>query len=142
MLSLTSSLKAIKVLVHIAGYEGQFSKFASPKGMKTLKPTHNIWRVGTWRGDNFCNMPIYDHSWSFFCQLHKYISQNLDADGHFEVLNMSKSQLNQKLQHKTQIFIFQFLFNFGRKNLENLWLMNGHFLTIMVIFCQLHNLFP
>ena len=28
---------------------------------------------------------------SFFCQLHKYISQNLDADGHFEVLNMSKS---------------------------------------------------
>ena len=41
MLAFTS-LKAIKVLVHIAGYEGQFSKFASPKGMKTLKPTHNI----------------------------------------------------------------------------------------------------
>ena len=24
----------------------------------------------------------------FFCQLHKYLSQNLDADGHFEVLNV------------------------------------------------------
>ena len=43
---------------------------------------------------------------------------------------MSKSQLNQKLHHKAQIFIFQFLFNFGRKNLENLWLTNDHFLTI------------
>ena len=55
-----------------------------------------------------------------FSQMHKYISQNLGADGHFEVLNISKSQLNQNLQHKTQILIFQFLFNFGRKNLENL----------------------
>ena len=26
----------------------------------------------------------------FFCQLHKYLSQNLGADGHFEVLHKSK----------------------------------------------------
>ena len=31
------------------------------------------------------------------CQPHKYISQNLGADGHFEGLNVSKSQLVQNL---------------------------------------------
>jgi hypothetical protein len=38
--------------------------------------------------------------------LHKYISKNLIDDGHFEVLNMSKSWSDQKLQHKTHIFMF------------------------------------
>jgi hypothetical protein len=28
--------------------------------------------------------PFYDHFWSFFHQLRKYLSQNLDADGHFD----------------------------------------------------------
>jgi hypothetical protein len=56
----------------------------------------------------------------FFRQPHRYLSQTFGADGHFEVLNMSKSQLDKKLQHKTQIFLFQFFFNFGRKNPENL----------------------
>ena len=32
---------------------------------------------------------------AIFCQLHKHLSQNLGADGHFEGLNVSKSQLNQ-----------------------------------------------
>ena len=27
----------------------------------------------------------------FFCQLHEYLSQNLDADVHFEVLSKSES---------------------------------------------------
>ena len=40
--------------------------------------------------DTFLLWPFYDHSWSFFCQLHKCLSQNLGADGHFEVLNKSK----------------------------------------------------
>jgi hypothetical protein len=46
----------------------------------------------------------------FFCQLHRYLSQNLGADGHFEMLNKSKSQLDQKLQQKTQIFQFMTIF--------------------------------
>ena len=33
---------------------------------------------------------FYDHFWSFLCQLHEYLSQNLDDDVHFEVLNVSK----------------------------------------------------
>ena len=70
--------------------------------------------------DNLCVWPFYDHLWSFFCQLHRYISQNLGADSHFEVLNKSKLQLGQKLQHKTLIFLSPLFFNFGRKNLENL----------------------
>ena len=34
---------------------------------------------------------------AIFCQQHRYLSQNLDADSHFEGLNVSKSQLNQNL---------------------------------------------
>ena len=40
-----------------------------------------------------------------FCQLHEHLSQNLGSNGHFEDLNMFKSLLNQKLQHKIQIEI-------------------------------------
>ena len=67
---------------------------------------------------------------SFVWHLHMYLSQNLDADGHFRVLNVSKSQLEQMLQHKTHFF--PFFFNFGRKNLKNLCLINGYFLTIFL----------
>ena len=34
---------------------------------------------------------FYDHIWSFFCQLHEYLSQNWDSDSQFEVLTESKS---------------------------------------------------
>ena len=41
-----------------------------------------------------------------------YLSQNLIADGHFEVLNASETQLDQKLQDKTKknsvLIFFQF----------------------------------
>ena len=47
--------------------------------------------------DNLWAWPFYDHFCSFFCQLHEYVSQNLSAEGHFEVLNASKAQLDQKL---------------------------------------------
>ena len=49
---------------------------------------------------------------AIFCQLHKYISQTLGADGHCEGLNVSKSQLDQNLWHKSQTIVF---FNIGRK---------------------------
>ena len=35
--------------------------------------------------------PFYDHIWPFFRQLHVYLSKNRHSDGHFEVLNKSKS---------------------------------------------------
>ena len=41
----------------------------------------------------------------FFCQLHEHLSQNLGANCHFEGLNVSKSQLDQKLQYKIQFLI-------------------------------------
>ena len=44
--------------------------------------------------------PFWDHFWSFFCQLHEYFSQNLGFDIHFDVLNVSKFQSDQKIQHK------------------------------------------
>ena len=47
--------------------------------------------------------------------LHVYLSQNWGADGHFEGLNVSKSQLDQKLQHKSQMLLTTVFFNFGRK---------------------------
>ena len=35
--------------------------------------------------------PFFDHFWSFFSQLHRYLSQNWVLDGHFEMLSVSKS---------------------------------------------------
>ena len=32
---------------------------------------------------------------AIFCQLHNHLSRNLGTDGHFEGLDVSKSQLNQ-----------------------------------------------
>ena len=63
----------------------------------------------------------------FFCQLHYYLSKNWGSDDHFDVPNMPKSYLDQRLQHKTWFPVFC---NFVRKNTENLWLINGHFRTI------------
>ena len=40
-----------------------------------------------------------------FCQLHEHLSQKLGANGHFEGLNVSKSQLDQKLQYKIQMLL-------------------------------------
>ena len=80
--------------------------------------------------DNLWVWLFYSHFWGIFCQPYRYLSQIFGADGHFEVLNMSKSQLDQKLKAKTQIILFLFFFNFGRKNHENLWLINANFFTI------------
>ena len=77
--------------------------------------------------DNLWVWLFYSHFWGIFCQPYRYLSQTFGADGHFEVLNMSKSQLDQKLKAKTQIILFLFFFNFGRKNHENLWLINANF---------------
>ena len=71
--------------------------------------------------------PFYNPFWSFFWQLHEYLSQNWASDGHFDVPNMPKSDLDQKLLHKTQFPVFC---NFVKKNTENLWHINGHFRTI------------
>ena len=43
---------------------------------------------------------------------------------------MSKSWLDDNLWHKTQFFLSPLIFNFVRKNLENLWLWDDHFLTV------------
>ena len=58
---------------------------------------------------------FYDHFGSICCQLQIYLSQNWGADSHFEMHNMFKSQLDQKLQHKSQMFLTTVFFNFGKK---------------------------
>ena len=40
--------------------------------------------------------------WPFFCQLYVCFSQNWDSDGHFEVLNKTKSCLVQLKWHEMQ----------------------------------------
>ena len=50
-----------------------------------------------YKRDNLCIWPFYDPFWYFLCQLHEYLSQILGTYSYFEVLNMSKSQLVQKL---------------------------------------------
>ena len=41
----------------------------------------------------------------FLCLLHLYLSQNLDADNHFEGLNVSKSQLDQNYDMSYKFFL-------------------------------------
>ena len=48
----------------------------------------------------------------FFAKFYENISQNWGSNGHFEVLNVSNCQLDQKLQQKTQILPFQGIYNF------------------------------
>ena len=43
---------------------------------------------------------------------------------------MCKSQLDQNLWHKSQMFLASMFFNFGRQKDENLSFKNGHFSTI------------
>ena len=55
---------------------------------------------------------------------------NWGSDCHFGVLNLYKSQFDQNLWPKRHfLFLFPF-FNFVRKQNENLWLINGHCMTI------------
>ena len=38
--------------------------------------------------------------------------------------------MDEYLQHKAHFFLSPLIFSFERKNLENLWLINDHFLTV------------
>ena len=51
--------------------------------------------------DKYMSWTFYNPLWLFFDQLHKYLSQNGASDDHFDVPNMPKSYLDQKLGHKT-----------------------------------------
>ena len=71
---------------------------------------------------------------AIFCQLHKYLSQNLGADGHFEGLNVSKSQLNQfyDINYKCPWLVcFSIL---EEKKIKNIYFKKGHFSTISCHF--------
>ena len=61
--------------------------------------------------------PLYDHSWSFFCHMCVYLSQNWGSDGHFEVLNRPYLWLVENLWCKTQIFPFLFFCDFVQKQI-------------------------
>ena len=71
-------------------------------------------------------MAIFDHFWPFFAN---YFSQNLDADSHFERLNVSKSQLDQ-IYDMNYKFFSQVCFLFWKNQTENFSFKNGHLLTI------------
>ena len=75
---------------------------------------------------------------TFFCLFLPttwYISQNLGADGHFEELNVSKSQLNQNLWHKLQMFMT----SFGRKKNQKIMFQKLPFFShLWSFFWQLH----
>ena len=93
--------------------------------------TRNLYySLSLFKKDNLWVWQFYKCLWWFFHHTDIYLSQNLIANGHFEVLNAFETQLDQKLQDKTKKILFLF-FNFGRKNTENLRLINGHFLTTL-----------
>ena len=107
--------------------QGKMTTLKFPEHLKRLKKHYSLMQ---YKGHNSMRWPFYNHFWPFFCQLHKYLSQNLGADSHFEGLNVSKSQLNQNLRHKLQMVLTSLFFNFGRKKFKDKCFKNGHFLTI------------
>ena len=70
--------------------------------------------------DNFCVWPFYNQCRPLFCQLHKYLSQNLDSDVHFELLNMWKIGLDFYLSIlRTSILDLSQPLHISRANLTN-----------------------
>ena len=69
----------------------------------------------------------------FFCQVPRYLSQNSGFNGHFEGFNLSKSWLDQKLWHKTQLFLFLFFCKLHEIS-KKLWiyemLLSSNFMNI------------
>ena len=55
----------------------------------------NLWRLPNWILEEktwkfkFQKWTFFDHLWSFFWQLYRYLPQNWDSEGHFEVLSVS-----------------------------------------------------
>ena len=78
--------------------------------------------------DNFSVWPFYNHFRPFLCLLHLYLSQNLDADNHFEGLNVYESQLDQNYDISYKFFLQVCFLILEEKN-GNLCFKNGYFLT-------------
>ena len=78
---------------------------------------------------------------AIFCQVSRYISQNLGADSHFERLNVSKFQLDQNLWHKSlcQVY-FSILEETNWKSKFQKWPFYNHFWSFfgnyINIFCK------
>ena len=49
-----------------------------------------------WKWMSLYKWPLYDLFWPFFCHMCVYLSKNWGPEGHFEVLNGSKSWLGPK----------------------------------------------
>ena len=65
-----------------------------------------------------------------FWPLYNYLSQNLGADCHFVVLKLSKSELDQRLQHKSKTFLFPLFLNLEEKSwklMTQKWAFSYHF---------------
>ena len=82
---------------------------------------------------NFCVWPFYNHFRPFLCIQHLCLSQNLDADNHFEGLNVYESQLDQNW-HKLQILFTSLFFNIRRKKMEIYVSKMAIFWPFVVIF--------
>ena len=74
-----------------------------------------------------------------FCQLHNNLSQELSADSHFEVQNMSKFDWIKSYTIKQKLFCFH-LFQFWQKkvwkSMTHKWPFFDHFWSLI---CQLHD---
>ena len=68
-------------------------------------PSSLLWTICKIYSEKKLTTFAFRHFSTISGQLHKYLSQNLDSNGHFEGLNIRKSQLDQILWHKSQFFL-------------------------------------
>ena len=91
----------MEILAELLPYEWFKVVLRSILDQEILKETGMYYSLNTYKCHNCMSCSFYDHFLLFFWQLHKHLSLKLGTDGHFRGLNLSKSQLDQKLQHKT-----------------------------------------
>ena len=109
-----TSRKAIIVLVRIA-YEGQFSKFAIPEGIETLKPTHKRVETLTRKKDAVVDLPY------LLCSHHHL--RLLSSAKVLELLHHEKQQylggLRSLSELEFQVYIFKCILTFNFLNSEH-----------------------
>ena len=98
----------------------------------------NWYSLNTYKCHNSMSLPFYNQFWSFFWPLYNYLSQNLGADCHFVVLKLSKSELDQRSQHKSKTFLFPLFSILEEKVLKIYDSKMGNVLSFLVIVCQIH----
>ena len=100
----------------------------------------HYYTLNAYKCHNGMSLPFYNQFWSFSWPLYNYLSQNLIADCHFVVLKLSKSEMDQRLQHKSKTFLFPLFLNLEEKSwklMTQKWAFSYHFWSFFANYMEI-----